>query len=245
MENHDEMDPVITAIWKKFGRGDLEFIEIDDERYFGKKFDEFFYSHNRMDDNVTSDRKVRVITMDFSKLDPVLIHFFMKIWREGVSNHITDVSLSSFLESQQVLDLFGRGVLSFFGVSITGSGSDFDSNSDSNIEMEKLDLADMNIKEGWEFFGQKDKFLVIQNPIPDKKIDRFPHRSKSSIKSDILPFENHHSIDEIGELFYSLAPPEIKKKFLDLTKKLSSELESPSKIWKEETEEKTDLEKEK
>ena len=111
---------------------------------------------------------------------------------------------------------------------------------------EEIDFGDLSVADGWDFFTQPDKFLVIQNPIPDKK----PLRRKK--KKNNLPFENHHSIEEIGELFYSLAPPEIKKKFLDLAKKLSSELdhlslsgkfESPSKIWKEKTEKKTILKK--
>ena len=203
MEKYEEMDLVIVAIWKKFGKGSREFIEIDDERYFGKKFDSFFYFYNRTDDNITSARTIRVITMDFYNLYPQLIHSFMKIWREDVSNHIVDVSLVSFLESQQVLDLFGRGVISFFGVSFAKS----DPKSNSKINIEKCNISNLTVKEGWKFFTREDRILVIQNTIPDKKIERFRPRTNLNI----LPFENNHIVEEIGEFVSSLITKDILK----------------------------------
>ena len=201
MEHQEEMDPVIAAIWKKFGKRNPEFIEIDDERYFGKKFDSFYYFYNRTDDNITSARTIRVITMDFYNLYPQLIHSFMKIWREGASNHIAEVSLVTFLDSQQVLDLFRRGVLSFYGVSIT--------KSDSKTNVEKYDISNLTVKEAWNYFAREDRILVIQNPTPDKKSEKFQPRADSNV----LPFENNRSPKEIGEFISSVITKDILKNF--------------------------------
>lgn len=153
-----EMDPKIIAIWKKFGKSELDFIQLDDSRFFGKKLDSFEYYSERDMDDVISTRVVRTIVMDIYRLDPHIVHHLMNIWRKGIADHITDVSMSAFLDSQQVIDMFGRGILTFYGVSISGTIPDY--------EIKKIELDDRTMKEAWQFFTHDDKLLIIQDSDP-------------------------------------------------------------------------------
>ncbi|MHA1795204.1 MAG: hypothetical protein ACTSUK_03770 [Promethearchaeota archaeon] len=177
-------DPVLIEIWKEFGKGNLEFMQFDDERSFDKKeFDDWDYRDKRDAIDVVESRTIRMVALDFADFDPLLIHYFMRYWKKiaSGSEKTRNRMLMDFLECQRTLDFFRRGVLSFYGVSVV--------QYESGLKAEKVKIDDMTVEAAFDYFAQKDKFLIMQNLIPDKRPPKKYYRVAGNQNDDEDIFE--------------------------------------------------------
>ncbi len=169
-------DPSISQIWEKFGHGSYQDILIDDDEYFDNLLNHHKIFKNIYLRKIIKSRPVRILLIGFPALELALLDQFMKIWkyfatekktyRDPCPNSISGLSMIEFISYLAIRSILklpfirNKNDTSIYGIQITKNRNRQNNKKEPSIQ--KFDLKRMSIKNAWEFFGQKDKILIIQ-----------------------------------------------------------------------------------